>query len=402
MKPTRPQHGEDDLISTSQAADLLGVRKQTIYAYVSRGLLERVGGTTRHSGSTFRRSQVQALARRHHRPRAGTFELSIDTSITYLDPSGRLLFRGRDAVDLAYHSDFETTAELLWRAPTGDWAAGPIARDVAARASRAAVSGSAPARIRLACEIASDSMEVDTVAHGDEARSARILIVSAVQSLLPERAWSRPGKPLGIAERLWSALADRAPRHDEIEVLRAALVLLADHELATSSIATRAAASTGASIGHAVSAGLAAMAGARHGRASLLSERLLSRATEIGPCAALDAIDAAPAGFGHTVYRDVDPRAEHLLDRLSTLGSPTAPLVEELALEVLRRWRLVPNVDLALAAIVRELGLPSGAGEVVFMVSRMAGLAAHAMEERGQPMRFRPRAVYTGEQPSPD
>ncbi|TWP37039.1 citrate synthase [Leekyejoonella antrihumi] len=399
MSPTARKSSGNDLIGSKQAADLLGVRVQTIYAYVSRGLLERVGNTSRHTGSEFRLADVQALAQRHRRQRTGTFELSIDTSITYLDPSGALLFRGHDAVDLAAHSTFEETAELLWQVPPGDWSAGPAARSIAARVAGASTSRTRPStRVRLACEIASDTESLLALAGDDESRIPRALVVASVQSLLPAEP-SPPDGAAGVADRLWCAIAARRPRAGEIEALQAALVLLADHELATSSIAARAAASTGASVIDAVSAGLATMAGPRHGRASWAGEHLLDRSTRIGVAATLDELDGAPAGFGHVVYREVDPRAEHLLDRLSTFSGSSVPILDDLALEVYRRWQLVPNVDIALAAMVHDLGLPSGSGELIFMVARMAGLAAHALEERGHPMRFRPRAIYTGQQP---
>lgn len=377
---------DDRLITTAQAADLLGVRVQTIYAYVSRGLLDRVGVGPRHDGSSFRLSQVRSLAARQGRPRSGTFQLSVDTAITSVDPAGTLIFRGRDAVALADEATFEETADLLWQTPGADWTVDTETREIARRAeSFDTRQTTASDRVRIVCSL----LAATSASAGDDAHDAHQLVLAAVAAV------DESADTGDVATRIWRALAAREGRPGA-DIVRAAMVLLADHELATSSIAARAAAGTGASLHHAVCAGLFAMAGPRHARASCLAERFLHRARTIGVDGALDEIDTPPPGFGHVVYRDVDPRAEHLLARLASVPDSSVPLVDELALAVFRRWQTVPNVDLALAAMVHDLGLPPGSGEVLFTVSRIAGLAAHVMEERGRPLRFRPRALYTG------
>jgi citrate synthase len=101
-------------MTTQQAADLLGVKPETVYAYVSRGVLARVRGEDRRS-SQFDRIEVERLAKRNRRGgRAGSLEVVIDTELTLLDPAGALYYRGYDAVELARTSRFEDVAELLW------------------------------------------------------------------------------------------------------------------------------------------------------------------------------------------------------------------------------------------------------------------------------------------------
>ncbi len=391
----RPESGAGGLLTTAQAADLLGVRVPTVYAYVSRGLLTRVDGTSRHDGSCFRSREVLALARRRHRPRTGTFELAVDSGITLLDPAGRLSFRGQDVERLAEHSDYEATADLLWQAPHSRWNAVAPALDIARKVARATGAQAPPAqRIRLACAMAAEDDRFSAEI-ADEVDEARQLILAAAHSLSAHAPAPGP-EPDGVAHILWHALTPGGDEDDE-RIVHEAMILLADHELATSSLTARAAASTGASLGHAMCAGLAAMAGPRHGRASCLAERLLDRSDAVGVSAAVDELTEPPAGFGHVVYRDVDPRAEHLLARLAARPRSSVPMVDDLSLAVYRRFQVVPNVDVALAAMVRDLALPEGSGEAVFALARMAGLAAHVMEERGRPLRFRPRAVYTGD-----
>lgn len=379
-------HESDDrLIGTEQAAAMLGVRVQTVYAYVSRGVLSRVGDGTRHDGSSFTLSQVRALAARRERPRSGTFQLSLDTGITSVDPSGALMFRGHDAVGLAEYAGLEEVAELLWQTADSPWSTDDHTHDVVQRVA-AMEDLSMPERVRITCSLLACSPNPTA---GGDTHEAHQLLLGAVAAL------GSPDEGDDLSTRVTHALTD-ARDPSAAQIVRAALVLLADHELATSSVAARAVAGTGASLGYAVCAGLFAMAGPRHGQASRDAETLLDRARTVGIGPALDEHDSSPPGFGHVVYRDVDPRAEALFTRLSALPHSSVPLADELALAVFRRWQAVPNVDLALAAMVHDLRMPAGAGEVLFTIARIAGLAAHVMEERGQPLRFRPRAVYTG------
>jgi citrate synthase len=105
-----------------------------------------------------------------------------------------------------------------------------------------------------------------------------------------------------------------------------------------------------------------------------------------------------PGGFGHSVYRDRDPRADALLPLVRQAAAPaTWRLVEE-ALEV----DDPPNIDLAGAALALAGEMVPGAGEAVFAVARVAGWLAHAAEEYRRPFRFRPRAGYRGEPPVSD
>ena len=103
-------------VTVAAAADLLGVRRETVYAYISRGLLDRshTVDANGHRASLLDRAQVQALAERGRRTRAGSLELHLDTAITELDPQGRLLFRGLDATSLATERSLEDVGEILW------------------------------------------------------------------------------------------------------------------------------------------------------------------------------------------------------------------------------------------------------------------------------------------------
>ena len=181
-----------------------------------------------------------------------------------------------------------------------------------------------------------------------------------------------------------------------------ALVLLADHELATSTMAARVAASTHADPFAVVLAGFGALHGPLHGSAALASHRLLLDAAATEPDAALArALASSPsrlAGFGHPVYATADPRASLLLREIAALASVKRQgVVEHVERSARAATGAPPNSDFALAALAFVCDLPLGATEAIFALARSAGFIAHALEEYQEtPLRFRARALYLG------
>jgi citrate synthase len=203
-----------------------------------------------------------------------------------------------------------------------------------------------------------------------------------------------------LAERLWGALAggDSKPRAEQVKALNSALILLADHELAASTFAARVAASAWAGPYRVILAGLGPLGGALHGGAGVAVEALLDEVVAgADPGEVLDArlAEGPVPGFGHRVYRDRDPRADHLLERLAP--DPLAAALLDAAAE---RGLPAPNVDFALAVLVKAHGLRDGSAVTIFTVARIAGIVAHALEEYEHRLRFRPRASYVGPTPS--
>ena len=382
-------------VTADQAADLLGVRLQTIYAYVSRGLLTRNHRTNEagHRVSVLALDEVLRLAAERTRVRTGSLEVLVETDVTLLDPKGVLSFRGHDAVALAARP-FEEVAALVWGVSSdGSWDV--TNQDFAT--VRAVAAGLGPGatdtdRIRAAVlALASTDPERGELKPDHVVAVGRRAVTGGVAALGAAGTGS-------VAARLWGALGATTPAHEGIAALNAALVLLVDHELAASTMAARIAAGTGADPWLVVLTGLAALGGPRHGRSSVVAEALLDTVRREG----VDALDRYAAegpvpGFGHKVYVDADPRAEVLLDHVARLDPERWRTVESLLLAVSNRFGLSPNVDLGLAALVQTCGFRPGSGETVFALSRTVGWLAHAMEEYPQGLRFRPRAVYTGE-----
>lgn len=396
------------LLDTEAVAQRLGVRRQTVYAYVSRGRLRpvEVPGERR---SHFDPAEVDALAHRARRPTARRRPLDVETAITVIGPDGHA-YRGHDAVIASRRRTFEEVAELLWTGrwpdPPVEWPDPPAEQLAAARAAIDAVAGPLirPVdRLRIAVDAAAlaDPWRHDLRPEAVIDAGRRLLLTSAA-ALAPQQGDREPDT---IAGRLWRRLTDRRPDAEHLALVDAALVLLADHELAGSTFAARIAASFRADVGAAIGAAFGPFAGTRHGAVSLEVEELLDLVGEHGSTVALarwlSRHDTVP-GFGHLIYPATDPRAVELLDRLRAVA-PEAPAIraaDELVAACGQRGLPGANVDLALGAMSRALGFEPGSGTVLFAIARTAGWVAHALEEYHRSSALRPIARYVGPDPA--
>jgi len=416
MLITSTQSTTSDLLTTAEVARRLGVKPQTIYAYVSRGLL-RPDAASSHRHSLFARDEVErAAARARHPSRSAALEVVIETQLTALDPDGRLHYRGRDVIELARFRSFEEVAGLLWDSDAcAPWELDADDRQLIERLAAvmpATASGIDLIPVAVAALGAADQQRGDR-RHEAVCRAGTRMLAGALDLLATEGDPNRHAAAGGAAahdpsaaSRLWRGLRSdaRRPRPAQLAALNAALVLLADHELAASTLAARVAASAWADPYRVVLAGLGPLGGSLHGGASLAVESMLSAAAS--PAGAFAAVDQRLAaglvpGFGHRVYRRSDPRAEHLLERLRSVSDDEqALLTVDATLEAAASLGLpAPNVDFGLAALGQVMGLRPGSASTVFTVARIVGLVAHALEEYPYRLRFRPRATYTGPAP---
>jgi citrate synthase len=309
------------------------------------------------------------------------------------------LYRGTPATVLATGGPYEDTAELLWqgdRTRSAPWEPvrlrPPASLGPSDRLRWAVLMAGAHDRLR------SDLRPESVIA------TARRLVATMVR-VLPGPHDDAPALEVGgrrfdgaVASRLAARVAP-APDAALVRAVNGALVLLADHELATSTVAVRVAASTRADLYDALLAGLGVMAGPLHGGASQLAYGLLRDAERLGPERALDDTlrwQRLLPGFGHTVYVGTDPRFTVLKQMVDAIGSAdrrhTLDAVLALAAE---RSMPGPNVDLGLAALAMAGGMPEDAGRTIFTIARVAGWTAHYLEElQERPIRYRARAVY--------
>jgi citrate synthase len=181
------------------------------------------------------------------------------------------------------------------------------------------------------------------------------------------------------------------------ELLRTAMVLLADHELTSSAFAARIAASTGASLPACLLAGLTTLSGPLHGDASGRVQALFDEVERLGEDKVVDhylSTGLSLAGFGHHLYPDGDPRAAALL----ALFEPPK-VIARFIRKVTSLTGLQPNIDVALAALVAHHRLHADAAFGLFATARSLGLLAHSLEQLGETQVIRPRGRYVGTVP---
>ncbi|MEU3340364.1 citrate synthase [Streptomyces sp. NPDC006668] len=411
MHDQEPSSGHADRrLTTKEAAELLGVKPETVYAYVSRGQLSsrRVPGGR---GSTFEAAEVEALARRNRRDSGGTpasgGELAVRTRITLIE-SDRYYFRGVDATELATRHSYEEVAEWLWTGtlrPGITFTAPESSVATARRAVDALPEHTGPTdRLRVAAIAAAvaDPLRFD-LSEDAVLGTARSLIPTLVAAL-PARPGHRDEGPL--AQRLWARLTGRDADEASLRVLDTALALLVDHDLAASTLAVRVAASARAHAYAAVSAGLGVLEGPLHGAASGVAHRLLMDVLDEGDAAPVIAGELRAGrripGLGHRLYPGEDPRARVLFGLLEDIprAAPALAAARDIVATTARHTPLHANVDLALAVFTASSGMQATAGETIFAVARTAGWIAHALEEYGErPLRMRPSGHYVGLKP---
>lgn len=388
-------------LTSTEAAAQLGVSLQTLYAYVSRGLLHAEPGAT-HRESRYLARDVEQLAAQRTRGRkpkevvkaALNWGLPVlESSITLIE-DGQCYYRGENALTLAETATVESVAAWLWQ----------VDASMAFGARVPDVSPGWPALLPHYRDARAEAslLPLFTVASDDNP--------TAIWQRNPERLAEGCGALVRIvAACLLGQPPDTAPVHlqcarawglDEAgaDLIRMALVLCADHELNASSFTARCVASTGASLRASVIAGLAALTGGRHGGTTARGEALWDELGDVDIAQRMRARLARGEklpGFGHHLYPAGDVRASAMLARVL----PEHPAWQILIDEALQLVGLRPSLDFALVAVRRHLRLPVGAAYGLFALGRTIGWIAHALEQREGTQLIRPRAAYVGLRP---
>ena len=411
----KPNDDPGATLSSAEAAAYLGIKRETLYAYVSRGLVKgRPDGPGR--ARRYRREDLEPLRARSAGPAASAMrygEPVLETRITRMTTQGPE-YRGRLATDLARdgHS-FEAVAELLWSghlpSESPHWRAdGPTlpVREFSRLLPAGEGAHSVLAVMMLALPVLAvgDPLRFDAQPEAVMARARRLIPRLAASCALALDARRLPaaldtGDPvLALARAL--GLAEKNRR--VLDLLRSTLILCADHELNASTFAARVAASTGADLHACLSAAMAAFSGPRHGGASEQVEWLVREAGEPARAAAtvgdrLRRGERLP-GFGHPLYPTGDPRAPPLFERAIALAprSPRLRTVLAVSEAVEATGRPRANIDVAIAAACAALDLPIGLGPAIFAVGRSAGWVANVLEQQSSAAVLRPRARFVG------
>lgn len=403
-------------LSAAEAADELGVSLATLYAYVSRGMIRSEGIEGDQRARRYSAEDVTALKARKESRRSPEvvseaalhYGMPVLESAITLIQDGRLYYRGQDAVELALHQSVEAVAALIW--------AGELDAVIPG------LNGTylLPGRVKTARESLAELLPIDLfqaalpLAASDDLAAydlrpeavaqtgARILrlLATLIASLSPEKSAGMGGIASGLQGR-WKPDDPQAKA-----LISAALILCADHELNVSAFTARCVASAHATPYAVVSAGLAALAGSKHGGHTQRVEAFLR---EVGsPQRARSAIAGrlrrgeSLAGFGHTLYPEGDPRGRALLALVTEHypDSPALELAEAMTAAAHDLTGDLPTIDFALVIMAEALQLPPGSPLALFAIGRTIGWIGHALEQYGLDRMIRPRARYIGEPPN--
>jgi citrate synthase len=359
--------------------------------------------------------------------KAGLEDVVVSTSdICFIDGrEGRLLYRGYDVDDLAEHSTFEEVVYLLWHGTL------PSRKDleVYVKALRSTANRklspkliemlkllpkkTTPMEVLRTGISALSSFDPDAVDNSREASLRKALRITAQMPTLVA-AWERirrgkvpvaPNPRLSHAANFLYMMSGTKPTALAEKTFDVALILHADHEFNASTFAARVTAATLSDMHSAIVSGIGALKGPLHGGAN---EQVMLMVEKIGsPARAESWIKKALAdkarimGFGHRVYRVEDPRAKWLRRLATELGeqagsTDSVQILNTVAREVTADKKIYPNVDLYSGAAYKTMNISTDQFTPIFAISRVAGWAAHVLEQHGNNRLIRPRSDYTG------
>jgi citrate synthase len=390
---------QSSYLTARETAERLGIKRDTLYAYVSRGLLrsQPIPGSRERGYRAEEVERLRAGRGLSRATRSEPFVPVIDSAICLIE-DGRLYYRGHDAIRLAESATLEDIADLLWgQDPISTFrhSQRSEARGIGGRVGAAASLGVIErCHVRLAELAAADLGALDLTPHGI-VRTGRTILYELVGCI-----GDRPTAPDPVHEQL-AALWHLDQKGADL--IRRCLVLLADHELNASTFVARCVASTGATPYAVVAGALAALSGRRHGGASASAEALLHEIAErddpLAVMAARLARNEMLPGLGHPLYPAGDPRATALLNAAMAAIPASRPLIEAATAAARQLVPQPPNIDFALAAATSALRLPQGSALAIFILGRTVGWIAHAIEQYQSDVLIRPRARYTGPRP---
>lgn len=351
--------------------------------------------------------------------------VAANSGICWIDgEAGVLAYRGIDIHELAEKSNFEETAYLLWngRLPNSSELEAFRNHLIASRKLdakiidllRSAPRGANPMEVlRTAVSALSfyDPDERDNSHDANVRKAFRLtsqiaMIVAAYDRLRKGKAVVEPDGNLSHAANFLWMLNGQAPSETAAKTMDLALILHADHEFNASTFAARVIAATLSDIHSAVTGALGALKGPLHGGANEAVMRMLfsidrEHEDPVEHVAKMLAEKKKISGFGHRVYRTEDPRATHLRKMSEQLGQASGStkwfdMSRKIENYVLKAKNLHANVDFYSASTYTMLGIDLDLFTPIFSASRIAGWAAHVIEQLDDNRLIRPRAEYIG------
>ena len=356
----------------------------------------------------------------------GLREVYIDrTTSSFIDGNvGKLLYRGYDIHDLAEKSTFEETAFLVMNGhlPTQSELDAFDAELKAARGLPGEVldiirltRNSHPMdvlRTAVSALSAYDSETEDNSAEATLRKGIRLTaqaptIVAAHARIRDGNEALDPDSSLGHAANFLYMLFGERPSDEDATLIDKDFVLHAEHGINASAFGARVAASTQADLHCAVTTGISVLKGPSHGGAA---EEVMKMTQEIGTEENAENYvrerirgGGRVMGFGHRVYRAIDPRSVHLQDDARELGErkgePKWFQILQAVIEVMEPYRrrgIYQNVDFFSGAIYYLLDIPDDLFISIFAMGRVPGWTAQVVEQFNNNILLRPRLLYTG------
>ena len=231
------------------------------------------------------------------------------------------------------------------------------------------------------------------------------IIVTTFQRVRNGQDPVHPREDLSLAGNFLYTLNGIEPNEIATRTMDVAFILHADHELNASTFAARVTAATLSDMYSAIVSAIGTLKGPLHGGAN---EGVIKTLIEIGSVEAVEpwvknafANKVKIMGFGHRVYRTIDPRATHLAEMSRKLGESTGEtkwyeMSKKMEEVVMREKRLNANVDFYSASTYYALGMPTDLFTPIFACSRISGWTAHVLEQFRNNRLIRPRAEYIG------
>ena len=342
--------------------------------------------------------------------------------------AGQLVYGGYRIEDLAENTSFEEVCHLLWYGalPTGAQL-GALRRRLAAAMAvgdrvldvvRCVAADSHPmASLRTAVSAlsAADPDAEDMSAEAADRKAVRltaqvITLTAAIERIRRGNDPIAPREDLSLAANLLYMMQDEVPDELAERIIDAALTLHAEHGMNASTFSARVTASTLADMHSAVTSAIGTLKGSLHGGANerVMQMLLTIDRPENAAQWVRDALGRGEKimGFGHRVYRTVDPRApilKRLAEELLGRGGDTrwleiSEVIQATMHEEMERRgkKIYPNVDFFSASVYYTLGIPMDLFTNLFACARMAGWTAHVKEQLSDNRLIRPKAEYVG------
>jgi citrate synthase len=351
--------------------------------------------------------------------------VAANSGICWIDgDAGVLAYRGIDIHELAERSNFEEVTYLLWHGRLPNAAELKTFSEELAQARtlnpavldllRSFPKTVTPMEVLRTTVSALSFYDADekAVDHESNVRKAFALtaqipmIVAAFDRIRAGKQLVEADKSLSHAGNFLWMLRGEKPSETATKTFDVALVLHADHELNASTFAARVIAATLADMHSAITGAIGALKGPLHGGANEAVMRMLFAIDKAGadPVEHVKQMLAEKkkvSGFGHRVYHTEDPRATHLRKMSEELGRADGnpkwyEMSRAIELFVKNEKKLNANVDFYSASTYTTLGIPIDLFTPIFAISRIAGWAAHVIEQLGDNRLIRPRAEYIG------